>query len=169
MGAALAYYTVFSLGPLLLIVISIAGLVFGQEAARGEIVGQLAGLMGADAAKAIEDLLASVNKPAQGIASAALGVGLLLVGATTVFGELQDALDRIWRAGARARRGGGACCGPGCCRWHDPRIAFLWMVSLGWRRIRRSASGGALFRLLGRLRRSSTCWSASCSRQACSR
>src|SRR4051812_15157792 len=67
MGAALSYYTVFSLAPLLLMVIAIAGLVFGQEAARGEIFGEVAGLMGADAAKAIEGLLASVNKPKEGI------------------------------------------------------------------------------------------------------
>ena len=63
MGAALAYYTVFSLAPLLLIVIAIAGLVFGADAARGEIFGQLRGFMGDDAAKGIEALLASVIKP----------------------------------------------------------------------------------------------------------
>ena len=101
MGAALSYYTVFSLAPLLLIVVSVAGLVFGEEAARGEIFGQLQRLMGADAAKAIQDLLASVNKPAKGVAATVVGVVLLLIGATTVFGELQDALDRIWRAPAR--------------------------------------------------------------------
>ena len=101
MGAALAYYTVFSLAPLLLIVISIAGLAFGEDAARGEIFGQLRGLMGDDAAKAIEGILASVNKPAQSLAATVVGVAVLLVGATSVFGELQDALDRIWRAPAR--------------------------------------------------------------------
>ncbi len=106
MGAALSYYTVFSLAPLLLIVIAIAGLVFGEQAARGEIFGQLRQLMGADAAKAIEGVLTSVNKPAEGIAATVLGVGLLLVGATSVFGELQDALDRIWRAPARERSAG---------------------------------------------------------------
>lgn len=106
MGAALSYYSVFSMAPLLLIVISVAGLVFGEEAARGELFGQLSGLMGADAAKTIESLLASVNKPAQGIISTLIGVAVLLIGATTVFGELQNALDRIWRAPARATSGG---------------------------------------------------------------
>lgn len=106
MGAALSYYSVFSMAPLLLIVISVAGLVFGEEAARGELFGQLAGLMGADAAKTLETLLASVNKPAQGIVSTLIGLGVLLIGATTVFGELQNALDRIWRAPARATSGG---------------------------------------------------------------
>jgi membrane protein len=105
MGAALSYYTLFSIAPLLLIVISVAGLVFGQDAARGEIVSQLGGLMGADAAKAIENLLASVNRPGAGIFSTAVGIVVLFVGATTVFGELQDALDRIWRAPARERSG----------------------------------------------------------------
>lgn len=106
MGAALAYYTVFSLAPLLLIVISIAGLVFGAEAARGEIFGQLRSLMGADAAQAIESLLVSVNKPAQSILATITGVVVLLIGATSVFGELQDALDRIWRAPAKPTSSG---------------------------------------------------------------
>jgi len=105
MGAALAYYTLFSVAPLLLIVISVAGLVFGQDAARGEIVAQLQGLMGDDAAKAIEGLLASVSQPSKGILSTIVGLVVLLVGATTVFGELQDDLDRIWRAPARKKTG----------------------------------------------------------------
>src|SRR5688572_23408660 len=106
MGAALSYYTVFSLAPMLLIVISVAGLAFGDEAARGEIFGQLRGLMGADAAKTIEDLLTSVSEPKEGVAATTVGIVLLLIGATSVFGELQDALDRIWRAPARDRSGG---------------------------------------------------------------
>lgn len=106
MGAALSYYTVFSLGPLLLIVISIAGLVFGNEAARGEIFGQLDGLMGADAARGVQGMLESVSEPSKGIVASVIGVALLLLGATTVFGELQDAMDRIWRAPARDKTGG---------------------------------------------------------------
>jgi membrane protein len=100
MGAALSYYTIFSLAPLLLIVIAVAGLFFGTEAVRGEIFGQLRGLMGDDAAKAIEAILTTVSKPSEGITAAVIGVAVLLVGATAVFGELQDALDRIWRAPA---------------------------------------------------------------------
>lgn len=100
MGAALAFYTLFSLAPLLLIVVSVAGLAFGQDAARGEIAHQLSSLMGARGASAVQDLLASVDQPAQGVASTLLGLLLLLVGATTVFGELQDSLDRIWRVPA---------------------------------------------------------------------
>ena len=106
MGAALAYYTVFSLAPLLLIVIAIAGMVFGAEAARGEIFGQLNGLMGSDAAAAVEGMLVSVSKPSEGITATVVGTAVLLIGATSVFGELQDALDRIWRAPARPKAGG---------------------------------------------------------------
>lgn len=106
MGAALAFYTLFSLAPLLLIVISVAGLVFGEEAARGQITVQLGSLMGERGASAVQDLLTSVAKPAEGAFATALGLVLLFIGATTVFGELQDALDRIWRVPARARSGG---------------------------------------------------------------
>ncbi len=106
MGAALAYYTLFSLAPLLLIVVSVAGLMFGEDAARGEIAAQLRALMGVHGASAVEDLLASVNKPAEGVAAAALGAGLLFIGATTVFGELQDALNRIWHVPAPAKTSG---------------------------------------------------------------
>ena len=101
MGAALSYYTLFSIAPLLLIVIAVAGLVFGAEAARGEIVGQLAALIGADGAKAVESVLRAADRPAQGVVATIVGVFTLLLGAATVFGELQNALDRIWRAPAR--------------------------------------------------------------------
>lgn len=105
MGAALAYYTMFSVAPLLLIVISIAGLVFGVEAARGEIVGQLQGLMGQQGALAVQGLLESVNKPAKSVTATVVGLILLLIGATSVFGELQDSFDRIWRAPKRNKGG----------------------------------------------------------------
>ena len=106
MGAALAYYTVFSIAPLLLIVISIAGLIYGEEAARGAIFAQISGLVGAEGASAIQGLLKSVNKPNESIVATVVGVVTLLIGATTVFGELQDALNRIWRAPALTESGG---------------------------------------------------------------
>jgi len=106
MGAALAYYTMFSMAPLLLIVISMAGLVFGDEAARGEIFTQLEGLLGASGALAVQGLLESVRKPSESVTATVFGVVLLLIGATSVFGELQDALDRIWRAPVRAGQSG---------------------------------------------------------------
>ena len=106
MGAALAYYTTFSAAPLILIVVSVAGLVFGQEAARGEIFAQLRGMIGEQGAVAVEGLLQSVAKPKDGMLATVIGVAVLLVGATSVFAELQDALDRIWRAPVRARSSG---------------------------------------------------------------
>ena len=106
MGAALAYYTMFSLAPLLLIVVSVSGLVFGEDAARGEIQAQLQDLMGDRGAGAVQGLLASVREPAEGLTATAVGLLLVLVGATTVFAELQDALDRIWRIPGRLRKSG---------------------------------------------------------------
>jgi membrane protein len=101
MGAALAYYTTFSAAPLLLIVVSVAGLVFGEEAARGEIFAQLRNMIGEQGAAAVEGMVQSVAKPKEGIVATLIGVVVLLIGATTVFAELQDSLDRIWRAPAR--------------------------------------------------------------------
>jgi membrane protein len=106
MGAALAYYTMFSLAPLLLIVVSVAGLVFGEDAARGEISAQLGALMGARSAAALQDVLSSVKQPGQDASFSFLGLVLLIAGATTVFGELQDALDRIWRVPSSIARSG---------------------------------------------------------------
>jgi membrane protein len=106
MGAALSYYTVFSLAPMLLIVIGVAGLVFGADAARGEIVTQLRGLMGEQGAVAVEELLKSANDPGKGILATIIGFVTLLVGATAVFAELQSALDRIWRTPAPVNENG---------------------------------------------------------------
>lgn len=132
MGAALAYYTLFSIAPLLMIVISIAGLAFGREAAQGEIVEQLQSLMGQQGAEAIQSLLASAGDDHAGVWAGILSFALLAFGATTVFGELQDAFDRIWRVPARKKQSG---------LWKLLRarvlsfgmmlgIAFLLMVSL---------------------------------------
>jgi membrane protein len=106
MGAALAFYTIFSIAPLLLIVIAIAGFVFGEDAARGEIYGQLVGMLGTTGASAVQELLESVSQRSQSVSAALVGTVVLFIGATSVFAELQDALDRIWRAPQRNRRSG---------------------------------------------------------------
>jgi membrane protein len=106
MGAALAYYTLFSIAPLLLIVISLAGMVFGEAAARGEISEQLSGLMGAQGATAVEGLLQNAHRPQRGAIATAVGVVVLLLGASSVFGELQNALDRIWHAPQKKQMSG---------------------------------------------------------------
>jgi membrane protein len=94
------------MAPLLLIVISIAGLIFGEDVGARRSPRGLRGLMGEAPAQAIDAALASMSKPTNGFTSAALSGVVLLIGATSVFGELQDALDRIWRAPERDRTGG---------------------------------------------------------------
>lgn len=106
MGAALAYYTIFSIAPLLLIVIAIAGFFFGEEAARGEIYGQLHGLLGRNGALAVQGLLEGVGRRSENVPVAAVGLVVLFIGATSVFAELQDALERIWRVPQRPRASG---------------------------------------------------------------
>ena len=106
MGAAIAYYTLFSIAPLLVIVIAIAGLAFGAEAAQNAIVAQLQGLIGYEGAVAIQGLLKSASEPTRGAISTIIGAVTLVIGATTVFGELQNALDRIWEVPAADKTGG---------------------------------------------------------------
>lgn len=97
MGAAISYYTVFSIAPLLIIVIAVAGFVWGREAVQGEIVGQLTGLIGKEGATGIQALIESANQPTQGLIATAISTVVLIIGATTVFAELQSSLDRIWQ------------------------------------------------------------------------
>jgi len=96
LGAALAYYTMFSIAPLLLVVIAIAGFVFGKEAAQGQIFAQLHGLIGAKGAEALQDMVASAAKPKTGTLATIVGIVTLLFGASGVFGQLKDALNTIW-------------------------------------------------------------------------
>lgn len=97
MGAAIAFYTLFSIAPLLLIVIAVAGYFFGQEAARGEIVRQLTGLVGTSGAQAIEGVIVSANASPHRSFIAGIGIVAFLIGSTSVFNELQDSLNRIWK------------------------------------------------------------------------
>lgn len=97
-GAAIAYYTVFSIAPLLVICIAIAGLVFGEEAARGAIVEQLRGLMGKEGAEAVQSMIESASNVESGIWATVIGVVTLLITSTGVFGELQTSLNVIWKA-----------------------------------------------------------------------
>jgi len=132
MGAAIAYYTVFSIAPLLLIVITIGGMVFKREVVQGQIVTELTGLIGTSGAMAIQGLLESANQPTGGLVATLVSVVALVIGATSVFAELQSALDRIWRVPAPPRENG---------LWHLVRsrllsfglilgLGFLMLVSL---------------------------------------
>ncbi len=105
MGAALAYYTAFSIAPLLIIAIAVAGLVFGRDAAQEAVVGQLQALLGDAGGTAIEEILKSTADFGSSIFALVIGISALVVAATTAFVELQDDLDRIWKAEPRA--GGG--------------------------------------------------------------
>jgi membrane protein len=97
LAAALSYYTIFSLAPLLIIAIAIAGFFFGEEAARGEIVFQVQGLVGKDGAEVIQTVIENAAKPTNnGLLASLVSVGILLFGASGVFTELQDALNTIW-------------------------------------------------------------------------
>ena len=96
MGAALAYYSIFSFGPLLVISTAIAGLVFGPDAVHGEIAAQVAGLLGSAGAEALETLLAAANRPYQGALATIFGIGTLLFAAVGVVAQLKEALNTVW-------------------------------------------------------------------------
>ena len=106
LGAALAYYTVFSLAPLLLISIGIAGLVFGGEAAQGQIFDQLRNLLGDAGGKAMQEMVQNANaKPATGLVATLIGFSTLLFGASGVFVQLQTSLNSIWGVQPKPGRG----------------------------------------------------------------
>lgn len=105
LGAALAFYSAFSLAPLLIIVIALAGAAFGEEATRDAIAGQLATLVGPAGAQAIQELLKGTQEKVTGMVATAIGLVTMLVGATTILVELQDDLDLIWQAPRRPGNG----------------------------------------------------------------
>jgi membrane protein len=118
MGAALAYYTIFSLAPLLVIAIAVAGMVFGSDAAQGKIVGQLQDLVGEEAGKAIQAMLANASHPGSGIIATVIGVVVMIVGAMGVFNELHDDLNTIWQVQPK----------PGQTLWRIARDQLLSFV-----------------------------------------
>ena len=132
MGAAIAYYTVFSLAPMLVMVIAVAGLAFGREAAEGALFGELRDLVGPESAAAVQAMLRSASGTWSGIFATAVGIATLIIAATAVLGELQSALNLIWKAPPSGGLGG---------LWHLIKsrlvslslilvIGFLLLVSL---------------------------------------
>lgn len=105
LSASLAYYTVFSLAPLLLLVISLAGIFLGKEAIQGQVFSEINGLVGNQAARQIEEMIKNLEKSGQTTLSVIIGFVTLLVGATTVFGEMQDSINTIWKVKAKPKRG----------------------------------------------------------------
>jgi membrane protein len=105
LAAALAFYAALSIAPILIIAIAVAGLAFGQDAARGEIFREAQGLVGADSAKTIESMVEGAARPRTGVWATVLSIGLLLFGASGVFGELQGSLNQIWEVEPKPGRG----------------------------------------------------------------
>jgi len=97
MGAALAYYTLFALAPVLLVVIALGGLIFGPEAVRGQVVGEIQGLIGHDGAEAIQDMLEAANQSRPRLAVTVGAIITFVLGATAAFLELQGALNSVWK------------------------------------------------------------------------
>jgi membrane protein len=105
LGAALAYYTVFSMAPLLVLVIAIAGLVFGRADAQGQIVSQVQGTLGASGAELIQSMIERASEPKSGVIATVISLATMLFGASGVFGALQGSLNQIWGAHTVRRTG----------------------------------------------------------------
>ncbi|WP_420150834.1 YihY/virulence factor BrkB family protein [Spirosoma sp.] len=105
LSAALAYYTIFSLAPLLVLIISLASIFFGEEAIRGQIFGQINGLVGNEGAKQVQDMIKSVGLSGKTNTALIVGIVTLLVGATSIFVEIQDSVNMIWRVKPKPKRG----------------------------------------------------------------
>src|SRR5215216_2394260 len=106
LGAAMAYYTALSISPLLLAVVAIAGLAFGAQAARGEIVEQFRDTIGTEAASFVEQLVLKSSSQSDGVLAAVIALGVLFFGASGVFAELQGALNTVWKVPGREPKGG---------------------------------------------------------------
>ena len=125
LGASLAYYTIFSLAPLLLVAISVAGLVFGREAAQGQIVGQIQGLVGRQAGEAVQTMIVNANRQGSGVLGTIIGIGAILFGATGAFAQLQSSLNKIWEVKPREGRGV-------LGMLHDRLLSFGMVLAIGF-------------------------------------
>lgn len=132
MGAAIAYYTIFSIAPLLIIAMAVAGFFFGADAAQGHVYAQARGLVGEEGALALQALVESASQPAESMFATVTGLAVMALGATGVFAELQGAMDRIWQVPASKQQSG---------LWYMVRrrmltfgmvlgVAFILLVSL---------------------------------------
>jgi membrane protein len=126
LGAALAFYTLFSLAPLLIIITAIAALAYGQEVAHAQIIRQIEELIGREGADAIRAIIENASRPSSGVAATLIGLATLLFGATIVFSELQDALNTIWDIPPKPERGMVI----GIIR--DRFLSFVMVLSIGF-------------------------------------
>jgi membrane protein len=131
LGAALAYYSIFSLGPITVIAMAVAGLFFGADVVQGEVSGAMKGLLGDSGAQAVQTMLAGASKPGEGVMASLIGLGALLFAAIGVVVQLKDALNTVWEVEESQESG----------IWHFVRsyvlslaaviaVGFLLLVSL---------------------------------------
>ncbi len=103
-SASLAYYTVFSLAPVLIVIISICGILFGKDAIEGHIYSQIKGLVGSDAASQVQDTIKNIHLTGHNVFATIISILILLIGATGIFGEVQDSLNKIWGLKIKKRK-----------------------------------------------------------------
>jgi len=144
-SASLAYYTVFSLAPLLLLIISLAGLFLGREAIQGQLFKEINGFVGNDAAKQIQDLIARLELSGKSTLSIIIGAVTLVIGATSVFGEIQESINIIWQVKAKPKKA-----------WlkmlKDRLLSGSLIISLGFLLLVSLVLNGALLALSDRLK-----------------
>lgn len=146
LSASLAYYTVFALAPLLLLLISLAGLVLGRDAIQGRIFEELRGLIGSDAAWQIQEMIKSIELSGKSTFAFITGIVTLLLGATSIFGEIQDSINIIWKVKAKPKRG-----------WlkviKDRLLSSSLIISLGFLLVVSLVANGVLLALTDKLTR----------------
>jgi len=146
LSAALAYYTIFALAPLLLLLISLAGIFLGKEAIQGKVFEELNGLIGASAALQIQDMIKAIELSDKSTIAVIIGVITLIIGATSIFGEIQDSINIIWKVKAKPKKG-----------WvkilKDRLLSSSIIVSLGFLLIVSLIANGVILALMDRLAR----------------
>lgn len=126
LSAALAFYAIFALAPLLVIILSLAGLAFGDEAVRGQLEQQLRELMGSKAAAAVQEMVARAMQPGKSVLATILGIIMVIFGATSLFAEMQHSLNVVWGAEKQSDRG--TVFRDGVITWLRTRLLSLGMV-----------------------------------------
>jgi membrane protein len=104
-SASLSYYTVFSIAPILIIIISVAGIFFGRDAVQGQIAGQISGLVGPEAATQIQSMIGNTHRSGNNVFASIVSAGILIIGATSIFAEIQDSINSIWGLKSKPKKG----------------------------------------------------------------
>ncbi|MBK8749219.1 MAG: YihY/virulence factor BrkB family protein [Saprospiraceae bacterium] len=162
LSAALAYYTIFALAPLLLLLISLAGIFLGKDAIQGKVFEELNGLIGASAALQIQDMIKAIELSDKSTFALVIGIFTLFIGATSIFGEIQDSINIIWKVKAKPKKG-----------WlkllKNRLLSSSIIVSLGFLLIVSLIANGVILALMDRLSRflpDMTVWIANISNTA---